>query len=356
MPVAWVNGVRSRRSCGSTRSCCRSPAAIRSGRATTRRRPVPSRLSRTTSTAWTRRVEGHPRCRRHDRRQDRRIPGHPYDRGAGGAEGRMTDGVRELTKIPGLGPKRALQLSRELDIHTAVALDEATKAGPLDSWPGSARRAPSGSCTASRCTGRATTGCCWTSPWSWRRARVEHLRGWTAASGASYEGSLRRMRETIGDVDILAAVATRGGGPLMAARSQTIREVAGVIERPTKHDEPTLRSQQEAELQVDLRVVTLDAWGAALQYFTGSPAHNVAIRQIAVRRNSRCPSTGCFTPRPMSSLSPRTEQEVYAGSGWSGYRRRMREDRARSTRRCGRDTTALSQRRPAAATCTRTPT
>ena len=89
-------------------------------------------------------------------------------------------------------------------------------------------------------------------------------------------------------------------------------EVASVIASgPTKTSVRTVRG-----LQVDLRVVPLDAWGAALQYFTGSTAHNVAVRQIAVApASSGCPNTGYSMPETGELIVSRTEEEVYARLG-----------------------------------------
>ena len=133
------------------------------------------------------------------------------------------------------------------------------------------------------------------------------------------------MRETIGDVDILAAA--QDSAPLMAAFIAQ-PEVAGVIASgPTK---TSIRTA--AGLQVDLRVVQLDAWGAALQYFTGSTAHNVAVRQIAVRKKLRLSEYGLFDVEKEGGrgggrvIVSRTEEEVYARLGLAWVPPPMRED------------------------------
>jgi len=135
----------------------------------------------------------------------------------------------------------------------------------------------------------------------------------------AYAGSLRRMRETIGDVDILAAA--QDSAPLMAAFIAQ-PEVASVIASgPTK---TSIRTA--AGLQVDLRVVQLDAWGAALQYFTGSTAHNVAVRQIAIRKKLRLSEYGLFEVETGELIVSRTEEEVYARLGLAWVPPPMRED------------------------------
>ena len=151
----------------------------------------------------------------------------------------------------------------------------------------------------------------------------------SAVSGCqrcAYAGSLRRMRETIGDVDILAAA--QDSGPLMAAFAAQPEVAAVIASGPAKTSIRTDRG-----LQVDLRVVPLDAWGAALQYFTGSTAHNVAVRQIAVRKKLRLSEYGLFDVGKGGGevggtlIVSRTEEEVYARLGLAWVPPAMREDR-----------------------------
>ena len=144
----------------------------------------------------------------------------------------------------------------------------------------------------------------------------------SAVSGCqrcAYAGSLRRMRETIGDVDILAAADD--SAPLMAAFIAQPGVAAVIVSGETK---TSIRTA--AGLQVDLRVVQLDAWGAALQYFTGSTAHNVAVRQIAVRNKLRLSEYGLFEAEEGELIVSRSEEEVYARLGLAWIPPAMRED------------------------------
>src|SRR5580704_15652601 len=180
-------------------------------------------------------------------------------------------GVLELTRVPGLGPKRALQLNHDLGVSSVDELATAVKAGRLDGLAGFGAKSEE----------RIAAGI---EVYRQGRERVlldVALRTANEMVGAlapisqrcAYAGSLRRWRETIGDIDILAAAGD--SAPLMAAFAAGHDVVAS---GPTK---TTVRTA--SGLTADLRVVPLDAWGAALQYFTGSTAHNVAVRQIAVR-------------------------------------------------------------------------
>jgi DNA polymerase (family 10) len=233
-------------------------------------------------------------------------------------------GVLELTRVPGLGPKRALQLSRELGVQSVDDLAAAIKAGRLDGLAGFGARSEE----------RIAAGI---EVYRQGRERVlldVALRTATAmvteltplSQRCAYAGSLRRWRETIGDIDILAAADD--SAPLMAAFAAQPDVVDVVGSGPTK---TTVRTA--SGLTADLRVVPLDAWGAALQYFTGSAAHNVAIRQIAIKQKLKLSEYGLFDAgkgggEVGGELSvSRTEEEVYARLGLEWIPPALREDR-----------------------------
>jgi DNA polymerase (family X) len=234
----------------------------------------------------------------------------------------IPEGVRDLTKIPGLGPKRALQLSRELDVHSVDDLEQAAKSSQLDQLAGfgpkSAERILHGIEVYRQGNDRvlqdvaldiATT-------------IVDRLITARGCQRVTYAGSLRRWRETIGDVDILAA--GDDSAPLMEV-FKTFGEV--IVSGPTKTSIRVPVDNSKRRLQVDLRVVKLDAWGAALQYFTGSQAHNVATRQIAIRNKLKLSEYGLFHAESDELIVSRTEEEVYARLGLQWIPPAMREDR-----------------------------
>jgi len=228
-------------------------------------------------------------------------------------------GVLELTRVPGLGPKRALQLNRELGVESVDDLAGAITAGRLDGLAGfgakSGERIASGIEVYRQGRERVLLDVAMRTA----TAMVAALSAVPGCQRCAYAGSLRRMRETIGDVDILAAAPD--SAPLMAAFIAQ-PEVASVIATgPTK---TSIRTA--AGLQVDLRVVQLDAWGAALQYFTGSTAHNVAVRQIAIRKKLRLSEYGLFEVETGELIVSRTEEEVYARLGLAWIPPPMRED------------------------------
>ena len=227
---------------------------------------------------------------------------------------KIPPGVLELTRVPGLGPKRALQLNRDLGVRSVDDLAAAIKAGRLDGLAGFGAKSEE----------RIAAGI---EVYRQGRERVlldvalhratEMVDALTPLSQrCAYAGSLRRWRETIGDIDILAAADD--SAPLMAAFSAGHEVVAS---GPTK---TTVRTA--SGLTADLRVVPLDAWGAALQYFTGSVAHNVAVRQIAVRAKLKLSEYGLFEAETNSLIVSRTEEEVYERLGLAWVPPAMRED------------------------------
>ena len=227
---------------------------------------------------------------------------------------KIPPGVLELTRVPGLGPKRALQLNRDLGVQSVDDLAAAIKAGRLDGLAGFGAKSEE----------RIAAGI---EVYRQGRERVlldvalhratEMVDALTPLSQrCAYAGSLRRWRETIGDIDILAAADD--SAPLMAAFSAGHEVVAS---GPTK---TTVRTA--SGLTADLRVVPLDAWGAALQYFTGSVAHNVAVRQIAVRAKLKLSEYGLFEAETNELIVSRTEEEVYERLGLAWVPPAMRED------------------------------
>jgi DNA polymerase (family X) len=235
---------------------------------------------------------------------------------------RIPPGVRDLTKVPGLGPKRALQLNRELGIVTVAELREAVGAGRLRNLggfgPKSEERILRG--LEVMTMGRVLLNSAMRTATEVVAALGPH------AERVTYAGSLRRMRETIGDVDILATAS----GETQAAKIMNVfksAEGAGgggggqaevIVSGPTK---TSIRTA--AGLQVDLRVVTPESWGAALQYFTGSQAHNVAVRAIAVRKGLKLSEYGLF--RDDERIASATEEEVYGALGMEWVPPPMRE-------------------------------
>jgi DNA polymerase (family X) len=234
--------------------------------------------------------------------------------------GKIPPGVRDLTRVPGLGPKRALALSRELGIATVSDLEAAVSAGKLRNLAGfgpkSEERILRGLSVMTH--DRVLLNVAMATATEVVSALAEH------AGRIEYAGSLRRMRETIGDIDVLA---TAGDDAQAATITTAFTELSDevLVSGPTKTSIRAVTSVSTGSgLQVDLRVVRPECWGAALQYFTGSQAHNVAVRAIAVRKGLKLSEYGLF--RGEELIAAATEADVYAALGMEWVPPPLRED------------------------------
>ncbi|GGM68316.1 DNA polymerase/3'-5' exonuclease PolX [Dactylosporangium sucinum] len=232
----------------------------------------------------------------------------------------VPSGVPELVRIPTLGPRRAVQLHDDLGVTSVDELRDAIVAGKLSGHRGFGERTAEnilhGIELLERSHGRVLLSVATDAA----EQVVEALRGVRGCRRCMWAGSLRRFRETVGDIDVLAA-ATRSG-PLMDAfvRLPMVAEV--LAGGPTKTSVRLV-----GDLQVDLRVVPLASWGAALQYFTGSKPHNVRIRAIAVRAGFKLSEYGLFRVDDGSLVASATEEEVYERLGLQWVPPPLREDR-----------------------------
>jgi DNA polymerase (family X) len=229
-------------------------------------------------------------------------------------------GVREITNISGVGPKTAVLLYRKLGISSVEELRKAVDADKLKGLPGLGAKTVEnirlGIEQLSQASGRTLLN-----------AALDLAEDLVAEIGAvpgckkcDYAGSLRRMRETVGDIDILATATD--SAPLMAALVAR-PEVAQVIGSGTT--KTSIRTDKG--LQVDLRVVPPGDWGAALVYFTGSRAHNIKLRGRAVKEGLKLSEYGLFDVETGKKLASRTEKEVYKALSLPWIPPTLREDR-----------------------------
>ncbi|WP_256641853.1 DNA polymerase/3'-5' exonuclease PolX [Streptomyces murinus] len=233
---------------------------------------------------------------------------------------RIPAGVRELITIPTLGPKKALRLYEDLHISSVSELAAAIEAGRLADLKGFGEKTQDNIRHGIELLRQAGARVPLALALDTAEGIVGALEEVTGCRRCAYAGSLRRMRETVGDLDIL--VAARKSGPFMAALCE-LPGTAEVIARGTK--KTSVRTGKG--LQVDLRVLPPESWGAGLQYFTGSKAHNIRTRTIAVREGLKLSEYGVFDAESGESLASRTEEEVYARLGLPWIVPTLREDR-----------------------------
>ncbi|CAL2061584.1 DNA polymerase beta [Streptomyces murinus] len=233
---------------------------------------------------------------------------------------RIPAGVRELITIPTLGPKKALRLYEDLHISSVSELAAAIEADRLADLKGFGEKTQDNIRHGIELLRQAGARVPLALALDTAEGIVGALEEVTGCRRCAYAGSLRRMRETVGDLDIL--VAARKSGPFMAALCE-LPGTAEVIARGTK--KTSVRTGKG--LQVDLRVLPPESWGVGLQYFTGSKAHNIRTRTIAVHRGLKLSEYGVFDAESGESLASRTEEEVYARLGLPWIVPTLREDR-----------------------------
>ncbi len=226
--------------------------------------------------------------------------------------------VTALLRIPGLGPKRVRILYENLQVRTLADLDAAVRGGRLRQLPGfgprteeNIRRVLAAHLTKAERFSLAVAG-------DYAQALIIYLGALPGVERAIVAGSFRRRRETVGDLDILV---TASAGASIIERFAAYDEVKEVLSRGTTRASVRLR----CGLQVDLRVVAQESYGAALHYFTGSKAHSIALRRLAQARGLKINEYGVFRGRVR--VAGETEESVYAALGLPYIPPELRENR-----------------------------
>ncbi|MDQ1051207.1 DNA polymerase/3'-5' exonuclease PolX [Streptomyces sp. V4I2] len=229
-------------------------------------------------------------------------------------------GVRQLTAIPALGPKKALALHEELGISSVEELADAIHAERLRDLKGFGPRTEEKILHGIELLQSSGDRVLLDVALDLAEETVAGLSRVTGCLRCAYAGSLRRFRETIGDIDVL--VAATKPMPVMRAFTE-LPDVTEVI----AHGEKKTSIRTGKGLAIDLRVVPPDSWGAALLYFTGSKAHNIRIREIAVHQGLKLSEYGLFDAESGEKIVSATEEDVYARLGLPWIEPTLREDR-----------------------------
>ena len=227
-------------------------------------------------------------------------------------------GLLELLEVSGLGPKTIGLVWKSLNVKSLAGLKRALRGGTILDLPGMGTKKVENIQAAIRAyesrSGRLTLGAVLPTA----ESVAAELREATGIADVTLAGSVRRFRETIGDVDVL--VASPKPGPVIAAFTQ-LDSVAEVLAAGT-----TKASVRTADaLQVDLRVVKPTSWGAALMYFTGSASHNVLLRGLAQNLGMKLNEYGLF--KGDRRVASKTEAAVFRKLGLSYIPPELREDR-----------------------------
>ena len=231
--------------------------------------------------------------------------------------------VLQMVNIPGLGPKKAAALFRELGIETLDALREACESGQVAKLKGFGGKTQQAILDGLEIAVAANERMRWADADAWVQRLRTHLTQCDAIQRIEFAGSYRRGRETVGDLDILCIAADRNAAmdhfESFPERTETI---ARGDEKKTK-----ISIRIANAFQVDLRLVEPGQFGAALQYFTGSQAHNVHLRSMARRRGLKINEYGVFRDDETVSITGDDEADVYAALQLPYVPPELREDR-----------------------------
>ncbi|MHB8366237.1 MAG: DNA polymerase/3'-5' exonuclease PolX [Acidithiobacillus sp.] len=226
--------------------------------------------------------------------------------------------LTELLKVPGLGPKRVKALWHELDVETVDQLTRAAREGHIRSVPGFGEKTETRILEALQAQIAAIPRFPIAIAAPYAAALVHYLQNIPGVRRVVVAGSFRRGRDTVGDLDILATATA--DSPVME-RFIAYEDVAEVLSQGTTRATVILRNK----LQVDLRAVDESAYGAALHYFTGSKAHNIAIRRMGQDMGLKVNEYGLFHGK--ERIAGETEESVYAAVGLPYIEPELRENR-----------------------------
>jgi DNA polymerase (family X) len=225
--------------------------------------------------------------------------------------------IEELSAIEGVGPKSAIKLYKKLKIRSVADLKRAAKAGKIRKLEGfgekSEQKILKGIEFLKKSSGRTVLGFILPTV----REIEKKLGSLEEVEKITVCGSVRRMEETIGDIDILA---TSKKPRAVMDYFTSLPEVSRVL---SKGDTKTM-VRLKAGLDADLRVVAPESYGAAVQYFTGSKSHNIALREIAIKKGYKLNEYGLFKGK--RSIASRTEEEIYKTLGLDWIPPELRTD------------------------------
>ncbi len=230
-------------------------------------------------------------------------------------------GLAEIMRVDGMGPRSTGLVWRELGVSTVDELEAAAKAQRLRGLPRFGARKEEKLLAAIAAYRRATGRYKLTQAYPHAEALVRQLRKLPEVLKIEACGTIRRRRDTVGDIDLLVASGHEHAARIAEAfvRLPEVRDVLA-------HGETKCSVHLKDGIQVDLRIVPPESWGAALHYFTGSKEHNIAIRSLAVRRGLKINEYGIFAEDDRR-VGGEEEREVFAAVGLPFIEPELRENR-----------------------------
>jgi len=232
--------------------------------------------------------------------------------------------ILDLLNLQGVGPKTVARLYADLGVRTLADLEQAARDGRIRAMKGMGAKKEALILTAledqRRFVGRRLTA----EAHDTAAALVATLREHAPDADISMVGSLRRGCETCGDLDILAAVPhVPGDAPLLMEAFTSYR----LVERILAHGDTKSSIRLQGGFQADLRLVPLESRGAAQQYFTGSRAHNIVLRDRAIQRGLKLNEYGLYRVEDDARIAGEEESGIYAALGLAFVPPELRENR-----------------------------
>jgi DNA polymerase (family 10) len=231
-------------------------------------------------------------------------------------------GLVEMTRLPGLGPKRARRLYEELGLDSLEALKDAAAAGRISELKGFGPKAEQAllEAVADYAEAGPTQRIVLSRALAVGEELLAEIRALKVTKQAELAGSARRMGESVKDLDIVATASDPGA---LAAAVARLPQVEAASTPGTN----AVRIRTHSGIGVDVRIVEPDQFGNVLQHLTGSKQHNVALRDFAVRRGMHISEYGVLDDSSGVSHRCATEAEVYALLGMDYIEPELREDR-----------------------------
>jgi DNA polymerase/3'-5' exonuclease PolX len=216
--------------------------------------------------------------------------------------------VIEMARIPGLGAKKAAKLQQELAIESLADLRKACHEDRVGKLPGFGAKTQQAILDGLEIAEAAAERVYWSEGDALAADIADHMSTCKSVERMQWAGSYRRGRETVGDLDLLVVASDRAIAmdhlEAYSDRSQTIGR-----------GDTKISIRVGKAFQVDMRIVEADQFGAALQYFTGSQAHNIHTRRLAKEQGLKINEYGIFNIDDDSRVAGETEEEVYAAIG-----------------------------------------
>ncbi len=229
-------------------------------------------------------------------------------------------GLLQIMEVPEIGPKTIMRLYKELRVTNLHDLKKAAEEHRIRGLKGFGAKSEEnilkGIKTMEQRTGRMLLGCAY----YYGKKIEDYMRIAGKLELVSVAGSLRRMKETIGDIDLLVGSDEPRSAMGIFTSSPEVEEI--IVTGETKSS-----VRLKDGVQVDLRVVRTESYGAALQYFTGSKEHNIELRKLGIENGLKINEYGVFRKGTEERIAGRTEEEVYTALGLDVMPPEIRENR-----------------------------